>query len=304
MGMRNKLIGLVIGILVTSQGIASADFSGEFAPDKWTYTETDTSAFGPTGSLSASTMSITSANYSTWVGTPGSQTVTILATPAITNQAGIYSIVVPQGAGLVSFDYSYYTGDVSNSSYDMATYTLNGVETNLVPTNIQPLGTSSGSVILNFSGLAGTTFAINQKCNDCILGAATTSITNFIARFPEFANLNVLSSESGPVLTSDASSFSCVPGSFSMQRRNEDKVAGKPVSLAYTLIVDGVRVSSISTDNWKMISQASVAASNNSVTGVATHASAVWVFKGANEKQARCEVVALQDGVTSLSGSK
>jgi hypothetical protein len=296
MKLHNKVLGIVFLFLISSQATASADFTDEFAPSKWTYTETDTSAYGPSNSLSATTMSITSANYSNWTGPQ-------FATP-IEDQAGVYSIVVPQNTGLVTFDYSYYTGDVSNSSFDMATYTVNGVETNLVPTNVAPLGTSAGSVSINFTGLAGTTFAINQKCNDCVLGAATTTITKFVAKFNQFSNLNVLSPDSGPAVTSDANGYICTPGSYSLLSRGVNKVVGKPTSLAYTLIVDGVRVSSVSSDNWGLISQSSVAATNNSVAGTATLTSATWAYKGANLKSARCEVVALQDGVTSLSGSK
>ena len=299
MAIRNKVIGLVIGILASSQGIANADFSDEFAPSKWTYTETDTSAYGPTGSLTSSTMSITSANYSIWQGLPS---VVTLASPAVQDQAGVYSIVIPHGTGLVSFDYSYYTGDVSNSSFDMATYTVNGVETNLVPTNIAPLGTSSGSLSLNFTGLAGTTFAINQKCNDCVLGSATTTITKFDVK--RFSNLNVLSSEESPTITSDAAGYTCKPGKFSLLSKGINRVTGSPTSIAYTLIVGGVRVSSVSSDNWSVMSRSSVAQSNNSVTGTASLTSATWAVKGAADSSARCEVVALQDGVTSLSGSK
>ena len=302
MAIRNKVIGLVIGILVSSQGVANADFSDEFAPSKWTYTETDTSQYGPTNSLTATTMTISSANYSTWVTTAGSTVVTTLASPAVQNQAGIYSILVPHGTGLVSFDYSYYTADVSNSSYDMATYTVNGVETNLVPTNIPQLGTSAGSLTLNFTGLGGTTFAINQKCNDCVLGAATTTITKFDVK--RFSNLNVLSSEESPTITSDATGYTCKPGKFSLLSKGINRVTGSPTSIAYTLIVGGVRVSSVSSDNWSVMSRSSVAESNNSVTGTASLTSATWAVKGAADSSARCEVVALQDGVTSLSGSK
>lgn len=302
MAIRNKVIGLVIGILASSQGIANADFSDEFAPSKWTYTETDTSAYGPSATLTASTMTISSANYSTWVTTAGSTVVTTLASPAVQDQKGMYSIIVPQSTGLVTFDYSYYTADVSNSSFDMATYTVNGVETNLVPTNVQPLGTSSGSVTLNFTGLAGTTFAINQKCNDCVLGAATTTITKFNVR--QFSNLNVLSSEESPTITSDAAGYTCKPGKFSLLSKGINRVTGSPTSIAYTLIVGGVRVSTVSSDNWSVMSRSSVAESNNSVTGTASLTSATWAFKGAADSSARCEVVALQDGVTSLSGSK
>lgn len=294
MKKKNKLIVLILGILVLNQNVANADFSDEFAPSNWTYSETDTSQYGPTNSLSVSTMSITSANYSNWTGGT-------FATP-IQNQAGVYSILIPHGTGLVSFDYSYYTGDISKSSYDMATYTVNGVETNLVPTNVPALGTSSGSVTLDFTGLGGKTFAINQKCSDCVLGAATTTIKKFDVK--RFSNLNVLSSEVSPTITSDASSFTCKPGSFSLLSKGINRVTGSPTSIAYTLIVDGVRVSTVSSDNWNTMSRSSVAGTNNSVTGSATLSSATWSFKGANEKSASCEVVALQDGVTSLSGSK
>jgi hypothetical protein len=294
MKLHNKVLGIVFLFLISSQATASADFSDEFAPSKWTYTETDTSQYGPTNSLSATTMTISSANYSNWTGPQ-------FATP-IEDQAGIYSIVVPHGTGIVSFDYSYYTGDVSNSSFDMATYTVNGVETNLVPTNVQPLGTSSGSVTLDFTSLGGTTFAINQKCNDCVLGAATTTITKFDVK--RFSNLNVLSSEESPTITSDAAGYTCKPGKFTLLDKGINRVAGSPTSISYTLIVDGVRVSSVSSDNWSVMSRSSVAESNNSVTGTATLTSATWAFKGANENSARCEVLALQNGVTSLSGSK
>jgi len=304
MSLRNKVIALVIGILVSSQGIANADFSDEFAPSKWTYTETDTSQYGPTNSLTATTMTISSANYSTWVTTAGSTVVTTLASPAVPNQKGMYSIVVPGNTGIVTFDYSYYTGDISASYFDMASYTVNGSEVNITSESLAPLSTTNGSVSINLTGLAGTTFAINQKCNDCVLGAATTTITKFIAKFNTFSNLNVLSPDSGPAVTSDANGYMCTPGSYSLLSRGVDKVVGKPTSLAYTLIVEGVRVSSVSSDNWGLISQSSVAASNNSVTGAATLTSATWAYKGANLKSARCEVVALQDGVTSLSGSK
>ena len=297
-----KLIGMITAVLVSGSGVAQADFSDEFAPSKWTYTETDTSQYGPTKSLTAPTMTISSANYSTWVTTAEGNVVTTLASPAVQNQAGVYSIAVPHGTGLVSFDYSYYTADVSNSSYDMATYTVNGVETNLVPTSVQPLGTSSGSVSLDFTGLGGTTFAINQKCNDCVLGAATTTITKFDVK--RFSNLNVLSSEESPTISSDATGYTCKPGKFSLLSKGINRVTGSPTSISYTLIVGGVRVSSVSSDNWSVMSRSSVAESNNSVTGTASLTSAIWAFKGANENSARCEVVALQDGVTSLSGSK
>ena len=233
-----SLIWMIIAVLVSGSGQAQADFSDEFAPSKWTYTETDTSQYGPTNSLTVPTMTISSANYSTWVTTAGSTVVTTLASPAVQNQAGVYSIAVPHGTGLGSFDYSYYTGDVSSSYYDMATYTVNGSETNLVPTSVAPLGTSAGSVSINFTGLAGTTFAINQKCNDCVLGAATTTITKFVAKFNQFSNLNVLSPDSGPAVTSDANGYICTTGSYSLLSRGVNKVVGKPTSLAYTLIVE------------------------------------------------------------------
>jgi hypothetical protein len=304
MAIRNKVIGLVIAILISSQGVANADFSDEFAPSKWTYTETDTSAYGPSASQTASTMTITSANYSTWVNTGGGNVVTTLASPAVQNQAGIYSIVIPNNTGIVTFDYSYYTGDVSSSYFDMASYTVDGSETAITSESLVPLSTTTGSVSVNLTGQSGKTFAINQKCNDCVLGSATTTITKFVVKFNQFSNLNVLSSEESPTITSDATGYTCKPGKFSLLSKGINRVTGSPTSIAYTLIVGGVRVSSVSSDNWSVMSRSSVAESNNSVTGTASLTSATWAVKGAADSSARCEVVALQDGVTSLSGSK
>jgi hypothetical protein len=301
-----KVSVLIFAFLISGQAAASADFSDEFAPSKWTYTETDTSAYGPSGTLTSSTMTISSANYTTWTGAANKLTavVTTLASPAVQNGIGTYSIVIPQNTGNVTFDYSYYTGDIDSSIYDNPTYTINGVQKDLLTSSVGSKATGTGSVSLNFTGLAGTTFKINQNCSDCVWGGATTTITKFVAKFNTFSNLNVLSPDSGPAVTSDANGYICTPGSYSLLSRGVNKVAGKPTSLAYTLIVDGVRVSSVSSDNWGLISQSSVAATNNSVTGSATLTSATWAYKGANLKSARCEVVALQDGVTSLSGSK
>lgn len=303
---KRKLIGLVIGILISSQGIANADFSDEFAPSKWTYTETDTSAYGPSATLTASTMTISSANYTTWTGPANKSTavVTVLASPAVTDQKGMYSIVIPQNTGIVTFDYSFYTGDIDGSNYDNPTYTINGIETELLTSPVASKSTGTGSVTLNFTGLSGTTFEINQNCSDCIWGGATTTITKFVAKFNQFSNLNVLSSEESPTISSDATGYTCKPGKFSLLSKGINRVTGSPTSIAYTLIVGGVRVSTVSSDNWSVMSRSSVAESNNSVTGTASLTSATWAFKGAADSSARCEVVALQDGVTSLSGSK
>ena len=64
MGVINKRLKLVAAIsatltlLINGQS-AFADFSGDFAPDKWTYSET---APGPSASLNSTTMVLISAD--------------------------------------------------------------------------------------------------------------------------------------------------------------------------------------------------------------------------------------------------
>jgi len=290
MSKRNKVIGLVIGILVSSQGIANADFSDEFAPSKWTYTATGTPyqsnpVYGPSGTLSTSLMTLIAADGP-------------VRTAA---QVGSYSIIVPVGVSSITFDYLYKTDDCCGSVWDMATYTVGTTETNLVLSNGTVGLTQSGTITL--TDVAGKLLSINQKTPDAVAGIATTKITKFTAKINQGSNSNVVLSESKPVISADAKSYSCKPGAYTFMRYGITKETSIPTTLVYTLIMNGTRVSTISTDNWVGLSKSIVDPSNNSVTGTATSTAATWAVDGANTKSAQCEVLAYQDSATMLAYS-
>lgn len=127
---------------------ASADFSGDFALAKWSFQESDPSENGPSATLSPSTMQITGADWSG--GT------------AVAGIWGQYGIEIPWYLQTISFEYSYVTVNRYRSSYDMASYTLNGANTNLVANNIPQFGSASGSVTLDVSSLAGKSLLFTQ----------------------------------------------------------------------------------------------------------------------------------------------
>jgi hypothetical protein len=286
MKIRNKAAAVLVALMFVGQAPANADFTGDFAVPNWTYSETDTSASGPTNSLTSTLMSITSADWSTG---------------AVAGTKGSYSITIPWNIGLITFDYEYTTIDRDNSSFDMATYTLGGEETNLVASDIPKFGSESGTKTLNTTGLGGTTLSINQKCSDCILGTATVRITGF--RGTPFRESNQLLVKSPATLSMGASSYTCKPGAFTFLNRGVTSEAGAPTSLIYSLILDGVRVSAVSSDNFVTMGKYMVGATTGSVTGTASLESATWTVTGAGAKAAQCEILAYQDHATTSTTS-
>lgn len=268
---------------------ASADFSGDFAPAKWSYQESDPSENGPSAALSASTMQIISAN---WIS------------GEVRGTYGQYGIEIPWYLQTISFEYSYVTGDVDGSSFDMASYTLNGAKTNLVASDIPQFGSASGSVTLDVSSLAGKSLLFTQACTDCILGSASISIRNFSAiSRSSLLNAHELSSQSNPVLTRDEKGYTCKPFAYTLKRFSFAKEQGSPTSLRYTLIVDGKRTSSLSTDNWSTFSNSTLASTGSSLIGSASVDSAFWASTSSISQSVQCEVLAFQDSATSLSYS-
>jgi hypothetical protein len=254
-------------------------------------------------------MQISSANYTNWAGTQ-------FATP-VPNQTGSYAITIPSDVDKISFSYQYSTGDVSSSFYDMAQYTVNGTSTDLVgiipQTNYNYLNSptfgygavvsASGTKSIDVTGKQGKTFSIDQLCNDCVLGAATITITGFNVSRIRNSSANVVLSDIKPTITADTKGYTCKPGTYSFLQYGITKISAAPTSLVYTLILNGSRVSAVSSDNWGALSKSVFDTTNKSVSGVATAASATWLVDGANTKSAQCEVVAFQDGATAVSYS-
>jgi hypothetical protein len=178
---------------------------------------------------------------------------------------------------------------------------LGGEETDLVASDIPKFGSESGTKTLNTTGLGGTTLSINEKCTDCVLGTATVRITGF--RGTPFRESNQLLVKSPATLSMGASSYTCKPGAFTFLNRGVTSEAGAPTSLIYSLILDGVRVSAVSSDNFVTMGKYMVGATTGSVTGTASLESATWTVTGAGAKAAQCEILAYQDHATTSTTS-
>ena len=288
--MKSSKVSVFLVLFLFFSPSASADFSGDFAPAKWSYQESDPSENGPSATLSPSTMQITGADWSS--GT------------AVAGTVSQYGIEIPWYLQTISFEYSYVTGDRDGSSFDMASYTLNGAKTNLVASNIPQFGSASGTVILDVSSLAGKSLLFTQACTDCVLGSASISIRNFSAiSRSSLLNAHELSSQSNLVLTRDEKGYTCKPGAYTLKRFSFAKEQGSPTSLRYTLIVDGKRTSSLSTDNWSTFSNSTLASTGSSLIGSASVDSAFWASTSSISQSVQCEVLAFQDSATSLNYS-
>lgn len=286
---RAFLFFLVACLLLSGANNANADFSGDMSPSNWIYMESNTSANGPRNSLDAKIMEIISADW-----TSGASQGTY----------GQYGIAIPWYLESIKFEYSYVTYDVDGSSFDMPSYSLDGNKTFLVSTTIPKNGTASGTVNLDVSSLAGKPLFFTQECSDCVLGAASLKITNFIAKTRStLLNTSTLSTSSVPVLSRDANGFTCKAPTFSFKRYGYSSEVAAPTSFVYSLSFDGKKISTISSDNWKTMSQALYSNSNETLKGIASTSFAFWPVVAQNFTSAQCEVIAYQDNSTSLSFS-
>jgi len=283
MKIPTKAVAILLSLIVVGQAPAQADFTGDFAVPNWSYSETNASANGPSNSLTSTLLSITSADWPAGDARYGTK--------------GSYSITIPWHIGLITFDYEYTTIDRDNSGFDMATYTLGGEETDLVASDIPKFGSESGTKTLNTTGLGGTTLSINQKCTDCILGTATIRITGI--RGTPFRDSNQLLAKSPATLSAGTNSYTCKPGAYTFLKQGVTSEAGAPTSLIYSLVLDGVRVSALSSDKWATMGTTMVGATNSSVAGTATLESAIWTVTGAGAKSAQCEILAYQEHATT-----
>lgn len=281
----------LLAFMSSGAGVARADFSGDFAPINLNYYETDTSSHGSMSSLNSTTMQITSADWPSG-GVP------------VSNTYGQYSIAIPWCLESIKFDNSYVTNDRDSSYYDMSSYTLNGNQTLLAANNLPIGGTFFGSISLDVSAPAGKALTFTQSSNDCVLGTGVLSISKLTAKSRgTLLNSNDISTETSPLLSKDNKGFTCNAGSYVLRRYGFSHEKGMPTSFVYTLIVDGKRVSTISSDNWKTLSRSLFQISSDLVPGIVSASSASWSYNPAVMNDSQCEVVAFQDSTTSLSTS-
>ena len=278
---------LVAAFTAINLSTANADFSGDFAPSNWTYSETNASANGPAGTLTSTQMQITSADWN-----QGDLAV-------VPNTTGAYSAWVPSDIGLISFNYSYTTNDRDGSFFDMPSYSVGGVSTQLVATNIPQGGTRTGVVYLDLSQYVGTNLSFSQTCTDCVLGTGVITITGFQAT--RKASGNTLRVDSYGTASEKNNIVTCTPGKYTFFNGGATKETAKIQSYVYTLIMDGKAVSTISTDNFKTVGSQMFPTIKDNLTGTATLESATWDLKGMSNYSVQCGVYAYQAGANIQS---
>ena len=283
MNKSKKVIFLVAGLMLAGQTTASADFSGDFAPANWTYSETTADAGGPSGTLSSSQMEMVSANWAN-TGSAG----------YVRGSTGNYTITIPYDVGLISFTYSYVTTDVDGSSFDMPSYTVGGTSTNIVASTIVQNGTETGTKTIDVSKNSGTNFVMTQACSDCILGTATITITNFTTTKKKAGN--VLRQDTAGTTTEKNNVVSCMPGKYTFLNGGSTAETAKIQSYVYTLLVNGKEVSTLSTDNFKSVASHQFPTIAGNMAGTATLDGATWDLKGMSNYTAQCQVFAIQSG--------
>jgi hypothetical protein len=290
MNRRKKVIALVATLMLLGHGTANADFSGDFAPSNWAYSETTAHANGPSGTLSSSQMEMVSAN---WANSA--------AAGYASGSKGNYTVTIPYDIGLISFTYSYVTTDRDGSSFDMPSYTVGGATTNIVASTIPQNGTETGTVQVDVSKNSGTNFVITQACNDCILGTATITITNFTTSKKK--GYNVLRQDTAGTTTEKSNVVSCTPGKYTFLNGGSTAETAKVQSYVYTLLVNGKEVSTLSTDNFKSVPSHMFPTIAGNMAGTATLEGATWDLKGMSNYSAECQIHATQSGANTKSAT-
>ena len=157
--MRGGVVTLLASTLAFAASADAIGFTGAYDPANFTLTNTNGNGSVNTSGAPAS-IALTGGNNGS--DAFGSTTYTALAA----------------AAGTVSFNWSYTTPE-TNSFFDPFGFVVNGTFTQLTIDGLQnETGTASFSVI------AGDTFGFQSNTTDNIVGAPTTTFTNFSAPVP------------------------------------------------------------------------------------------------------------------------
>lgn len=163
---------LVLALVVMASTFAAADdigFTGNYSAGNWSFFNTGSS--GGSGSITASTMTITGNDSGCWP-CYGSGTTGFTATAA-------YSATI-------SFNWSFTTFDSDGSGFDFPFYiTING------NTYFSQSGPTTQNGTISFSVNAGDVFGFGVYSVDQAFGPGVLTITNFksTAQVPEPATL-------------------------------------------------------------------------------------------------------------------
>ena len=156
-----QFVGLLVACLTLTPGSLSAAFVNSY--DVVSFTLTNNNADG--------TVDLTGAPASIMI-TGGDNGSDSFGTTLFTVEAA--------ASGLVSFAFDYMATDIDGPFFDPFGFTLNGIFTQL--TNDNGGVNQSGSV--SFMVMTGDIFGFESRTTDNLLGAATTTISNFQAPEP------------------------------------------------------------------------------------------------------------------------
>lgn len=155
-----KVVALCLGALVWPVG-AWADFSGLYSPDKWAAVVNGTP---PGGSVDVS-------------GAPASVTLNGGNEGCDESSPCYIDYTIPAPAsGNVSFHWDYQTEDGDGPSYDLFIVLEDGTETQLSDDS----GDQNQSGDYSFPVTVGQVFGFRLDCTDCVFGAATVTISDFV----------------------------------------------------------------------------------------------------------------------------
>lgn len=144
---------------------ATAQFSGTFAPSKWSTVLTPGSNGSVNTSAAPASITITGSNDPTNTFSPSAKNTDF--------------IITVNTAGILRFDWTYHTNDsYSDPQYDLAGVLINGVFTQLSANAINTID-QSGTYSVNVA--AGASIGFRISATDNIEGDATFTITNFSA---------------------------------------------------------------------------------------------------------------------------
>ncbi|HET6225787.1 MAG TPA: SprB repeat-containing protein, partial [Bacteroidia bacterium] len=192
--MKIRLLFLLSALTISFKGIAQ--FSGDFAPNKWTFSTTTVSGDGSVNTSGAPTSIVLNGSDNDGPGGGGQYEnwqTTIVNT------------------GTISFSYSHVNPDV-----DKAYYVINGTQT--------LIATSGSGTKSNIAVTAGNTFAFRIVNDDNCCGRGVLTISNFVFT-PATPSITTQPANSSVCATSNTT-FSIVAANATSYQWQEDAGSG------------------------------------------------------------------------------
>jgi hypothetical protein len=112
---------------------------------------------------------------------------------------------------------------------------------------------------------------------------------------------NALRLDSAGTTTEKNNVVSCTPGKYTFLNGGATAETAKVQSYVYTLLVNGMAVSTLSSDGFKTVASHLFPTITGNMAGTATLEGATWDLKGMSNYSAECQVLATQSGGNTQS---